>query len=368
MRITKKFISLTKLTYPHGTEKGLLDKLPAGYRSDGFGNFYVEVGEGSNTMFTCHLDTADRKQTRVRHVFEGDFIKTDGKSILGADDKAGMTIISYMISKGIPGVYFFFIGEEVGCVGSKKLAENWQKTEFSARIKKVVSFDRRGTDSVITHQMFGRCCSEEFAEELSHRLNQTGFSLKMRPDETGILTDSAKFTQLVPECTNISVGYYNEHTFSEIQDMSFLRRMAQAACQIDWETLPINRNPDDIDEDDFYYVKKTKEKSKDEKWSEDNWSHFLIDGAVKKMYICQSQIEEEKTAIWRWIYSNSADEVAEIKWDGRSLYTKDIYGTMCFVSDRIDLMESIPDLKSICVDKIKEKLNKGILDRIMSIL
>jgi hypothetical protein len=367
MRITKKFISLTKLTYPHGTESGLIDRLPQGFKRDGHGNFYLEVGKGSNTMFTCHLDTADRKQTRVKHVFEGDFVKTDGKSILGADDKAGMTIISYMISRGIPGIYFFFIGEEVGCVGSKKLADNWEKSEFSKRVNKVVSFDRRGTDSIITHQMFGRCCSEEFANELSHRLNQTGMCLKMRPDDTGILTDSAQFTDLVPECTNISVGYYNEHTFKEMQDMGFLRRIAQAACLVDWETLPIKRNPDDIDEEDFYYTRKEKAKSKDESWSEDNWSHFLIDGVIKKMYICQSQIDEEKKSIWKWICDRNED-VIEINWNGRALYTKDFSGTMRFVSDRVDLMESVPDLGSVYVDKISEKISKGILDRIMSIL
>ena len=31
-------------------------------------------------------------------------------------------------------------------------------------IMKCVSFDRRGTNSVITEQIFGRCCSDEFAE------------------------------------------------------------------------------------------------------------------------------------------------------------------------------------------------------------
>ncbi len=33
----------------------------------------------------------------------------------------------------------------------------------------------------------------------------------MVPEDTGVLTDSAQFMGIVPECTNISVGYYDEH-------------------------------------------------------------------------------------------------------------------------------------------------------------
>lgn len=65
-------------------------------------------------MFTCHLDTCCHKQEFVNHVQDDRFIRTDGKSI-GADDKAGMVVLLYMIEKGIPGIYYFFIGEEVGC-------------------------------------------------------------------------------------------------------------------------------------------------------------------------------------------------------------------------------------------------------------
>ena len=67
-----------------------------------------------------------------------------------------------MIEKEIPGLYYFFLGEEVGCVGSKKVAEK-HKTQKLDYINKVVSFDRRGTDSVISFQASQRCCSDTFA-------------------------------------------------------------------------------------------------------------------------------------------------------------------------------------------------------------
>ena len=44
MRITKKFLALTKFTYPHGKEHQLLHHLPEGYQEDGLGNYYIQIG------------------------------------------------------------------------------------------------------------------------------------------------------------------------------------------------------------------------------------------------------------------------------------------------------------------------------------
>lgn len=242
MRITKKFLQLTKKTYPYGTESQLEKNLPKDYLIDEWGNYYLQIGDNPTTMFTCHLDTASHKEQVVNHVFEDNFIKTDGSSILGADDKAGMVVLLYMIKNRIPGLYYFFLGEERGCIGSSSLAEGWDKMTFS-NITKCVSFDRRGTHSVITEQIYGECCSNEFAQELSNRLNLTNKSFNFRPDPTGIYTDSAQFVDIIPECTNISVGYYGEHSSSEKQDIEFLKKLCSSVIKIDWESLPIVRNP-----------------------------------------------------------------------------------------------------------------------------
>lgn len=69
MNIKKKFLKLTKKTYPHGTENELKNHLPNGYKEDGLGNFFIQIGN-STTMFTCHLDTADRSQSQVRHIIK----------------------------------------------------------------------------------------------------------------------------------------------------------------------------------------------------------------------------------------------------------------------------------------------------------
>ena len=372
MRITKKFLQLTRFTYPHGTELGLLKNLPNGYQEDGHGNYYLLIGEKPSTMFTCHLDTADRTQTRVNHVFDGNMIRTDGTSILGADDKAGMTVISYMISKGIPGLYYFFIGEEVGCIGSGRLSRDWKNNKFSDHITKCVSFDRRGTDSIITHQMFGRCCSQTFSLELAKRMNATSNDMKMSPDSTGILTDSAKFMDLIPECTNISVGYYKEHSTVESQDIEFLKRLCKTVVNMDWETLPIERDQNsyegygDDDYEDWGFwggggvsagPSKDEYVSANKDWSVDNFTHVSLGGKTTKVYMNNDQIKIEKDFIFDWLKKqDEMYDVFDIIWNGHSLYAESESGKSEYVGSRNDLMEYLPELKTIPRECISEKI------------
>jgi hypothetical protein len=257
--IKETFLRLTNRTYPYGFEEVLAEELirvglfPADIQKDKHGNYFYKIGE-SRTVFTSHLDTACKDHTPVNHVFENNIIKSDGTTILGADDKAGMSIMLLMIKKNIPGVYYFFIGEEVGCVGSGLASK---LGDFKGKYDRIVSFDRKGTDSVITFQSGQRCCSEDFAKALSSELNTWGFGYK--PDNTGVYTDSAEFVDIISECTNISVGYYKEHTFREHQDIEHLARLAEACCLVKWENLPTVRDP-----------KKTECKS----YSYDNWTCY----------------------------------------------------------------------------------------------
>jgi hypothetical protein len=218
---------------------------------DEYGNLFIKIGD-SDVMFTSHLDTATSALTPVNHVIDDNIIKTDGKSILGADDKAGVTVMLYMIEKNVPGLYYFFLGEEVGCIGSKKVADS-HKIEKLPYINKVISFDRRGTDSIITYQASSRCCSDKFGEELSSMLNQADPTFKYKNDPTGVYTDSAQFVKIYPECTNISVGYYSEHTFSERQDIDHLIKLAEACTKIDWNSLPVERDPSKVEYKSYGY-------------------------------------------------------------------------------------------------------------------
>ena len=237
--IRSTFLSLTTMTYPHGHESEVLKFLPKDLIKDEFDNYYKIIGK-SETMFTSHLDTADRKQSKVTIYStekDGDeMFVTDGTSILGADDKAGVSIMLYMMAHNIPGIYYFFDGEERGGIGSNKVASVFESIEHLKGVKRCISFDRRNYYSVITQQLGRECCSDEFATELAKELNKSG--LKISLDPTGIYTDSASFIDEIAECTNISVGYFSEHTISETQNISFLQRLGKACLDVNWENLP----------------------------------------------------------------------------------------------------------------------------------
>jgi len=237
MNIRKLFLQLTSYTIPNGMEHTLEKFFPKDIQEDGCGNYYITIGD-SKTIFTCHMDTACYKYEKVNHVIKNNMISTDGSTVLSGDDKNGMTILLYMIYRRIPGTYYFFQGEESGLIGADAiLASN---KEFFLDFDRMVSFDRRGYSSIITHQMGSRGCSEEFSMALADELGYQG--LPYKSDSTGIFTDSADFIGIIPEVTNLSVGYFNEHTHQERTDISFLERLARAVCSVNWESLPIGEN------------------------------------------------------------------------------------------------------------------------------
>lgn len=274
------FLQLTSKTYPHGTEFDLRfeEYLPNNkLEIDYLGNYFIKIGE-SSSIFTSHLDTADYSQKKVNHVIDGDFIRTDGTSILGADDKAGVVIMINMINHNIPGLYYFFVGEEVGRYGSKGAVQYFP--EVFSSYNRMVSFDRRGYGSIITHQLGYRTCSKAFGESLNNMFLANGLKCGFL-DDGGIYTDSFSFKDIIPECTNISVGYFMEHTQAECQDINYLTSLVNAVLKVDWESLPTDRDlmviEEYYEEDDLvydYYFDDELEDVDDDRW-EDDFEEYL---------------------------------------------------------------------------------------------
>lgn len=397
MNIKEKFINLTRHTYPHGKEHGLFDLLPQNLEMDEFGNLYLKIGE-SDTMFTSHLDTATSANTPVTHFFDGDMIRTDGKSILGADDKAGVTIMLNMIEKNIPGLYYFFLGEEVGCIGSKKVAEK-HKTEKLSYINKVVSFDRRGTNSVISFQASQRCCSDTFATALSQELNKHDTTFKYEKDPTGVYTDSAQFVSIYPECTNISVGYYSEHTFNECQDIEHLTKLAEAVTKVDWNSLPVERDPSKVEYDEWGYgcgYSYGRVNQVGNRYSHDDWDDFYASSNYTKpkentihfhdtkynfvssftteystgtskytqqaeytdVDIHELRLDDERESIYDF-FSQIELDYKKLTWDGVKLIVTYEDGRKTDATRR-DLIEYLPDLD---LYKLVQTQNKELLEK-----
>lgn len=206
---------------------------------DGYGNLFVKT-EGCTTLFTSHTDTvhASGLGGKQEVLFENGYaflVKPKNGYVLGADCGTGIYIMLKLLEHGVRSNYAFYRNEEVGGLGSEYSVRT--NPEFYETIRHAMAFDRKGLSSVITHQWCGRCCSDEFAKAL-------GGKLGLKPDNTGTFTDTANMAHIVPECTNLSVGYYDQHTASEMQDLVYLEEFIERLKTVDWQALPVERKPE----------------------------------------------------------------------------------------------------------------------------
>jgi hypothetical protein len=202
-------------------------------------------------------------------------------------------------------------------------------------------------------------------------------------DPTGILTDSVQFISIYSECTNISVGYQSEHTFSETQDIEHLEKLAEACLKVDWNNLPVERDPSKTEYksygrysgydggwDDYDYgyssygsgfSKRTFDtKPRTEKvWFHDKKFNYVssleIETLTKKVVevdLCNERIQYEQVIIDRLL--KSLELVYESStWDGFKLKVKYEFdhSTEC---NRNDLIEYLPELDYSSGDDVDE--------------
>lgn len=218
-------------------EKYILDPLNERVMTIGpMSNFIITIGEDSKTLFSCHTDTVHHDEGMQLVIYDpimGMAYKNDN-ACLGADDTTGVWLMLEMIEANVPGTYIFHRGEERGGVGSYWIANN--EVTFLKQFKRAIAFDRKGETSVITSQRNSPCCSSEFATALAAQLGKEWVK-----DPTGSFTDTANYTHLIPECTNVSVGYYDAHGSSETQNISFALVLRELCINVDWESLPTVR-------------------------------------------------------------------------------------------------------------------------------
>jgi hypothetical protein len=247
--------------------------VPLGAKPDAFGNYILRIGD-SPVLFSCHTDSVHRTAGRQRLQLHNGVITVrhprlqpgDDKPVknvytlasgikyettsypnlakrrqcLGADDAAGCWLMCEMAKAGVPGLYVWHRQEESGGVGSSWIADNGR--DMLTGIKAAIAFDRRGRTDVITHQAGGRCASDLFAESLAGQL-PPGF----RPCSGGVFTDTANYTGLIGECTNISVGYDHEHQATECLDLRHAIEVRNAMVTFDASKLEYSRKPGERD-------------------------------------------------------------------------------------------------------------------------
>lgn len=217
---------------------------------DKCGNLHVDArGGASKTLFVAHVDTVHRQDGKNK-IKKNKYSWHAKGDVLGADDGAGVAILMHMMCAGIKGYYVFTQGEEKGGIGATFLREN--NKDLLKEFDRAIAFDRRGLDSVITHQGWGRCCSDAFGAALCMELGKANDNLMHLNDDTGVYTDTAEFVDYIPECTNISVGYDHEHSQQESLNIVYFQQLANAVVLVDWESLPTERDPTQPDPKDKY--------------------------------------------------------------------------------------------------------------------
>lgn len=184
---------------------------------DSLGNIYIT--KGKTDFYPCLASHMDQVQTytgkiyifRHNHFMIG--VGENGQQVgLGADDKNGLWIALQMLKYVKAMKCVFFVGEEVGCVGSSKC-----DMSFFNDVKYVIQCDRRNGGDFINYASGSQLCDSSFvSKELKEKY---GYK-----DQYGLVTDVAtlKHNGLKVACCNLSCGYYNPHSSNEFTNIKEL--------------------------------------------------------------------------------------------------------------------------------------------------
>lgn len=148
---------------------------------------------------------------------------------MGADDKNGIWIALKCLESYDCIKIAFFVGEEIGCVGSSKT-----NMEFFNDVRFVIEPDRRERNDLITSISGMELCSEEF-------INDTGYARFGYKPTDGLMTDVMELKErgLEVSCINLSCGYYSPHTGNEfvvkkdlLNCLNFVRHIIETCTKI----------------------------------------------------------------------------------------------------------------------------------------
>lgn len=252
--------SLYKISSPSLKEKQMrkfltreCSKYGADVSVDNRGNIYVTKTEASTKVlqdtstkvlkskdksYPCivaHMDEVCPNRGKGYRVIEEDgvlfgfdFRKKIFQGI-GGDDKNGIWVALRCLEKYDHIKVAFFVGEEVGCVGSSE-----SDMEFFDDCRFVLQCDRRGANDLITSVCGVELCSEEFLASTNFR--EFGYK-----EKSGMLTDvyTLKERGLKISALNISCGYHDPHTeheytvFSELENaLSFVMNIIDRCTDV----------------------------------------------------------------------------------------------------------------------------------------
>ena len=173
------------------------------------GEFYPMVG--------AHMDTVHRVTTKHIKEERGILTAWDDMGVqvgIGGDDLAGVAICLELLLTQPKLKVGLFIGEEVGCVGSKNAV--MKHREFFMNVGYMVEFDGP-EDYMVTQTCSGVELFEETGEfmQITKPLLKESMGEKMRffnhpYTDVSIIKGNCDFS-----CLNVSAGYFNYHSDHE---------------------------------------------------------------------------------------------------------------------------------------------------------
>jgi len=146
-RVIDQFLKLVAIDSPSGREEALLcylieqlKILDLTYIQDSFGNIFawVNCDDAPSITFACHIDTVGNA-IGVKPVIDEQYIRTDGTTALGADDKIAVALALILAQEKRrygPFGLLFTVQEEVGLQGAKHLGP-----EILSQLNTVFVFD-----------------------------------------------------------------------------------------------------------------------------------------------------------------------------------------------------------------------------------
>ena len=157
---------------------------------------------------------------------------------LGADDRVGVYMILSLIKDGFRPYILFTTDEESGGAGASKFSAVYRKLLEKTKIKYMIQLDRCGFNDCV----FYDCDNQEF----EHYINTFGWE-----------TARGTFSDISIICpatglagVNLSVGYFYEHTNTEMLNMYIVNRNYDIICEMIEASSKLNNK--------FLYIKRKK--------------------------------------------------------------------------------------------------------------
>lgn len=194
-----------------------LNKNNIPFYTDVQGNIF-NFDKNGVALLSAHMDTVveyvpkkQKKSDLKETVLENGNTMLNGNGIIGADDKCGIYLILRILKENEHPINFVFSkDEEIGCLGIQDvLTDKSNAEQIEMNCLYCLVLDRHGNKDI--------CCSGnnygsiEFEDALVETSIANGF--EYRPSDA--LYSDADFLSEYISTTNLSVGYYNEHTDKE---------------------------------------------------------------------------------------------------------------------------------------------------------